>query len=274
MPHTPGGEELQFQDDFLQTFQLLHNLLWGKHDVAANKVYSTVKVKIPNVEDEGTGASHQLVEVSQLSVEGIFAEYEEKHGESVFTDSDVLPCKAAYLLVRDAYVETLQMINGFEAQRTGATKRRRLEDGSYTYINTPERRQKAEKGYLICGQPGIGKTWFLTYLLTERLLLGLPTIFQIGSSSTTSCLQFLFTEEGVRRLTHSIVQEVKNDSRIWALVDQRPMGAVAEFSMMQWLVVIALSPKKENLKVVQKHHGLTQLYYMPVWSWHEIAATA
>jgi len=60
-----------------------------------------------NNEDDGTGTSHQLVEVTQLSVKDIFAEYEEKHGESVFTftASDVLPCKAAYLLVRDAYVE-------------------------------------------------------------------------------------------------------------------------------------------------------------------------
>ena len=91
------------------------------------------------------------------------------------------------------------MINNYEAQRPGTTKRRRLADGSYTHICTPGRRQEAEKGFLICGYPGIGKTWFLTYLLTERLLLGLPTIFQIGNSSTSSCLHFLFDEKGVRR---------------------------------------------------------------------------
>jgi len=72
--------------------------------------------------------SHQLVEVSQLFVGDTLTAYEEKRGKPVFTDSDVLPCKAAYLLVRDAYVETLQTINSYEAQQTGTTK---FADGSY-----------------------------------------------------------------------------------------------------------------------------------------------
>ncbi|KAA8896066.1 hypothetical protein FN846DRAFT_893591 [Sphaerosporella brunnea] len=64
----------------------------------------------------------------------------------------------------------------------GGDKRVRAEDGKPRLAYDHSLRGKGEKFVLITGQPSIGKTWFLSYVLVRRLLASRSAKRQSGST--------------------------------------------------------------------------------------------
>ena len=277
----PNKDFIPFEIDYLQSFTLLHKLLWDKRELVNSKIYSTINVQVPNFilsQEEGWDPeiphySETPSQITQLSVEDIFLEYEANYGNSGMKARHLLPCGARQLLIREAYKETLAMVKTYEAERVGDMKRVKLPDGTFKSIQDFSSRQATDKGYVISGHPGIGKTWFLSYLLVERLLSGFPTVFQVQHGNTVD-MHYFFNESGVDILNTKSVRKIAQESRIWALVDQQPIGLAADLNRIEWLFIITSSPNVKTLKTIAKKHGITETYYMPVWGWSEIVAAA
>ena len=109
------------------------------------------------------------------------------------------------------------------------------------------------------------------HVLVERLLKAQPTVLQIGGDSD-EYFHFLFDKLGVRPVL-SCDDDPLNDSTIWALTDQKPRGIASSFDRHDWLVVVTSSPRREHYKKIKKHYA-APLYYMPEWTWEEIAAAS
>ena len=246
----------------------MHNLykyLWGKDYSLRDRIYS------PYVCDDG-GISH----LCMLSLP-LGDDREEDGKEAALSEGAFLnlPCGLDELLVRDSYNGALRMMEDFEASRTPPSIRitKRKDDGTpYTVSRTNKgSRQKVDKAFIFTGLPGIGKTCFLSYVLVERLLKAQPTILQIGDDSDEYS-HFLFDKLGVRPVL-SCDDDSLQDSAIWALTDQKPRGLASRFDYHNWLVVVTSSPRRENYKRVKKYCA-APLYYMPEWTWEEIAAAS
>ena len=243
----------------------LYKYLWGKDSSLRNRIYS------PYVCDDGG--------ISQLCMLSLpLDDDREKGGEDAAMSERAflnLPCKLRRLLVRDSYKGALRMMEDFEASRRPEigyiTKRK--DDGTPYTVSRPIKgsRQKVDKAFIFTGHPGIGKTCFLSYVLVERLLKAQPTVLQIGGDSDEYS-HFLFDKLGVRPVL-SCDDNSLNDSTIWALTDQKPRGIASSFDCHNWLVVVTSSPRRENYKKIEKHYA-APLYYMPEWTWEEIAAAS
>ena len=246
----------------------MHNLyryLWGKDSSLRDRIYS------PHVRDDG-GISH-LCMLPLFLDEGSG----EDGDDAAMSESAVLnlPCGLHQLLVRDSYKGALRMMEDFEASRTPDSiyvRKRNHDETTYTVSRPiPGSRRKVDKAFIFSGHPGIGKTCFLSYVLVERLLKAQPTVLQIGADGGEySCI--LFDKLGVRPILPDNDDSLR-DTAIWALVDQTPRGLAASFDRHNWLVVITSSPRRENYKRVEKHYA-APVYYMPEWTWEEIAAAS
>ena len=246
----------------------MHNLykyLWGKDSSLRDCIYS------PHVCDDG-GISH----LCMLSLP--LYENREEEGEDAAMSKGAfltLPCGLRRLLVRDSYKGALRMMEDFEASRTPESiyTTKRKDDGTPYTVSSPIKgsRQKVDKAFIFTGHPGIGKTCFLSYVLVERLLKAQPTVLQIGGDSD-DYYHFLFDKLGVRPVLSGDDDSLR-DSAIWALTDQKPRGITSSFGCHNWLLVVTSSPRRENYKRVKKYCA-APLYYMPEWTWEEIAAAS
>jgi hypothetical protein len=153
------------------------------------------------------------VEVTELSLDGVITRLLD--GNSTETSAewkDLLPCGSNMLLFRDTYHEMLDCL--FLLDKKNGYLPEHAKD-------LPSCRNRLHKGLVISGQPGIGKTWFLSALLVGRLLLGSKTVLQFESDGKYGHL--LFDHLGVRYLDDvDQSDKVFNDVRVWALVDQQP----------------------------------------------------
>jgi hypothetical protein len=175
-----------------------------------------------------------------------------------------LPCQANELLVRGAYREMYDILV--------ADHEHRLE-----HFRVKKFIPHYMKFSLILGQPGIGKTWFLSYVLVRRLLEGKPTIFQVAKHlgnplEFTEATHYLINANGVHRMPDTPSFSELNNPEIWVLADRRPVGA-ARTADHCWLVVVSSSPRKENVHRLNKDYA-PQKYYLPVWDWEEVLAAA
>jgi hypothetical protein len=135
-----------------------------------------------------------------------------------------------------------------------------------------------QKVILILGQPGIGKTWFLSYVLVRRLLEGKPIIFQVasnlgGDSRLNAATHYLIDGNGVRELEERPPFFQLKNSDIWVLADQTPFGKPRELAEHQWLVVVTSSPREANYKYIVRECS-PEMYYLPTWDWDEVVAAA
>jgi hypothetical protein len=232
----------------------LHGLLWGKEDSLRDTVLCEFQHPSWN-RDTNPHINDDMRTAVKLSLSGITS------GAQLEGDS-CLPCKANELLVRGAYREMYDIL--LEAQED------RLKD-LQEWKAIPHRK----KIILILGQPGIGKTWFLTYVLVRRLLEGKPTIFQLADfdgASNTSATHYLIDGYGIRRMDSPSVGELRNPD-IWVLADQKPVGAPRQAGDHNWLVVVTSSPREDNYHYVVKQYR-PQKYYLPTWDWQEVVAAA
>ncbi|TPX34301.1 hypothetical protein SmJEL517_g03034 [Synchytrium microbalum] len=120
----------------------------------------------------------------------------------------------------------------------------------------------------IVGNPGIGKSIFLLYILIERLLDGLPTALQ----TSLSCYHY-FDHSGVimNASTRSCPSDIGNPT--WGLVDSNQEvvnPCVGLIGNSQLLVVQATSPKVERYSEWTKQANAL-IYYMNNWTWEEAA---
>jgi hypothetical protein len=176
-----------------------------------------------------------------------------------------LPCGANELLVRGAYQEMYNILV--------ETQEDRLQ-----HIQVPEPIPNRKKISLILGQPGIGKTWFLTYVLVRRLLEGKPTIFQVakhfdGDVNFSDATHYLINENGVHQMPDSLSVPEMDNPDIWVLADQKPVGAPWLVGEHNWLVVVTPEPREANYHYLVKRFS-PQTFYLPTWDWEEVAAAA
>jgi hypothetical protein len=202
-------------------------------------------------------------------------EYEQVMGVSVGEES-LLPYSSDGLLVRDCYAEMYDVLVEVGRTRIGGRKCAKTADGEYRYVNDRICRRNREKVCLISGQPGIGKTWFLSYLLVRRLLGGKPTIIQVserqeGSADLCEAVHYLLDEHGVREMDAAMFESVRSNTEIWVLDDQKAVGLARYFRYQQWLVIVTSSPNKENFKYLKKDYCRRE-FFLPVWTWQEIVA--
>ena len=105
------------------------------------------------------------------------------------------------------------------------------------------RHSRLTKGFIVTGQPGIGKTWFLSLVLADRLLRGEVKILQYGEDAS------LFDKTGVSylsRVSSNRLYAVARNIEVWALVGQTPRGFIKMFRDHERLVLVTSSPKFEN----------------------------
>ena len=99
---------------------------------------------------------------------------------------------------------------------------------------------KHSRGSIITGQPGIGKAFFGSFLLVQRLLCELPTVLQHG---TPKCgiFHFIFSEGGVCSLGDlPPAEQLFRDVTVSELVDKKPIGGLANLQLrmfQNWLLV-------------------------------------
>jgi hypothetical protein len=242
----------------VQMLTFLHGLLWQKGASLGDKVFRQFQYpswdRDRNPHTGGDTWTALKLSLSDFLLSG--AELE---------NGRCLPCSKDTLLVRNAYPEMYGVL--VEAQE------RRLE-----CIKESKPLSDTQKIILILGQPGIGKTWFLSYVLVRRLLEGQPTIFQVadnfrGDSGCIDGTHYLIDGNGVRQMgKRPPLYELKNPA-IWVLADQMPVGAPRRVNEHRWLVVVTSSPRESNNAQLLKHHS-PQQYYLPTWDWKEIVAAA
>lgn len=87
----------------------------------------------------------------------------------------LLPCRRQAILYRTAYQQILSALQEKE-EKIGVTKETAC---------VGEQREKSERYAVITIDQGVGKSIFLSVLLVERLLAGLPTILDVGKMDVT-----------------------------------------------------------------------------------------
>jgi hypothetical protein len=115
----------------------------------------------------------------------------------------------------------------------------------------------------------IGKTVFLSYVLIERLLTGLPTVYQTSKSMT-----FVFLgPDDVRIYPQSTYLDPEKYPDAWALVDSNedmivPRPELTD-SNSKYYVIQASSPQPKRWKEWKKKLSAS-LIVMEAWTWEEM----
>jgi len=184
--------------------------------------------------------------------------------KAMSADPPGLPCGAHSMYYRDSYRELFEFLL-------------KLEKDDGLAVNDAEKpiareQGKHSRGIIITGQPGIGKTYFGSLLLVERLLRELPTVLQLGTPES-GIFHLIFSEGGVCSLGDLLPSNpLFRDVTVWALVDGKPMGGLANFQhrmYKNWLLVSTTSPRPENTKAMQKALSPMSIY-LPTWTWEEL----
>lgn len=122
---------------------------------------------------------------------------------------------------------------------------------------------------LLLGQPGIGKTVYLTYCLLRRLLAGLPTIF-----AKTGDIRYIFLDSGVHwipsnsfRMSEDPLFTDQVDNTL-VLFDLNEEQSTPE-RFLHWRILASSSPKSGRYREWSKHRG-AEHWVMRTWSWEEI----
>jgi hypothetical protein len=131
------------------------------------------------------------------------------------------------------------------------------------YIKTLQKSQPVG-GVILIGQPGIGKTTFLYYVLVCRVLAGEPTMFE-------------YEKHGIYSFTDTFQHLDKIDARAspnaWALSDSNSALWKPNQSFTgqgsQFFVLQATSPRPERWHSWKKYRN-AKMVTMDLWSWDEM----
>ncbi|KAF8807200.1 hypothetical protein BYT27DRAFT_6558586 [Phlegmacium glaucopus] len=124
---------------------------------------------------------------------------------------------------------------------------------------------------IVIGQPGVGKSVFLIYVLLRRLVNGMTTIY-----CDRGAYVHIFDRTGVRRLTlsdKSRIPELDNNLECCALVNLgdklKLVPQVFYPQLRKGRVVVATSPSMEHWSTFSHEHP-ARLCCMPTWEWGPI----
>ncbi|RPA94839.1 hypothetical protein L873DRAFT_1746270 [Choiromyces venosus 120613-1] len=237
--------------------QDLYNELWGK----PLPIIQEFRAQVP-LANYGIHPGYKIT--MRSSEMGTFAppQFESKRQEQVFRMVEVrvnLPCGMRKLLVRPEYDKVRDRLIRAEAARW---------QGVGHSSGNPAVRRKLD--YEISGQPGTGKTCFLSYLLVRRLHKCQPTVYRADDKSC-----FLFDEDSagneISVKTLSCLSPAKK-RKLWVLTDETLQNPQWHRSTSGWFVVLAASPKKVKACRQWEKERNVALYFMSNWEWPEIFA--
>jgi hypothetical protein len=107
----------------------------------------------------------------------------------------------------------------------------------------------------------LGKTLFLFWLMTERLLDGKPTIFQTKKDEYA-----YFSAEGFRRLSD---RELKRIDNTWLLVDMQYSTGPPPMKRNVPFTIFTTSPLEKVYKQWMKQVSARMVIMNP-WEWEEL----
>ncbi|PUU82311.1 hypothetical protein B9Z19DRAFT_1120916 [Tuber borchii] len=234
----------------------LYYELWGQ-PLPVNKNY---EVQVP-VANYGLRPGYKIG--MKLSRVGTFVppEFRSKREKKVFTMMEVtayLPCGVQKLLVRPQY-DALRhkLIRAENTRWLGAGK-----------SLIPAVRGKLD--YEISGQPGTGKTFFLSYLLVCRLCARLPTVYRKDDQ------RFYLFDRASPGLEITLKQlsdlPPTQKRRLWVLTDEKIDDTHWYPKTLPWFVVLAASPNKTTASEQWHKERNPAKFYMSIWGWPEIFA--
>jgi hypothetical protein len=243
----------------LVTLRSLYHFLWAKQDSVHDDIFRTIELPLFNPKSD-TDADTNPQETRDTWTAKILS-LSSISGGPQFPATCCLPCGAGELLIREAYQEMYGILVKHQEVRL-----KNLQAGDPSHD---------DKICLILGQPGIGKTWFLSYVLVRRLLEGKPTIFQVNGDAVdfVDATHYLIDENGVNQMESFALTELRMDPEIWALADQKPVGPPRRVINHNWLVVMTSAPLEENYRRLVKEFS-PETFYLPAWDWEEILAAA
>ena len=123
---------------------------------------------------------------------------------------------------------------------------------------------------VVTGQPGIGKTWFLYYVLWRLVSDKVPVLWKIRSGIP----YILFDEQQAYKVNPdsvSIYSEWKANRKMWILVDSiaYPDGIPSELRELDGptsMVVYATSPRRSRWKLARQSNISLAIVIMNPWS--------
>ncbi|KAH8996620.1 hypothetical protein EDB92DRAFT_1793737 [Lactarius akahatsu] len=134
------------------------------------------------------------------------------------------------------------------------------------YLESRRNNQKPPS-VVITGQPGIGKSYWLTYALCRRLTEGGPVIW------FRSAKRYLFVDEGVFVVPPDY-PSTDFKTRIWTLVDADDKDGIpdclAALQETNHLIISSSSPKSSRWKLLTRS-TLCSVAYMNPWKREEIS---
>ncbi|KAA8914385.1 hypothetical protein FN846DRAFT_915770 [Sphaerosporella brunnea] len=237
----------------LEKATALHSLLWAKPEVRET-IIRTRNISVPTFGERNTTI---LMRCTHLDLRPLLERI-----QITSIDDGLLPCATNNMLVRVAYEEAYRFLTEHER------------DAGFDPRDKSNRRNVLDRAAIITGHPGIGKTWFLSFVLVQRLLNGQKTVVQYApEDSENKCggCHILFDGRGAK-IIDSLRDVVRMDPDIWALCDRKPLDIAACIGQHNWFVVVATSPKTNNVKSLVKNHSAVTLY-MALWNWAEMVCT-
>eukprot|EP00036_Acanthoecidae_sp_10tr_P020486 CAMPEP_0206309780 /NCGR_PEP_ID=MMETSP0106_2-20121207/12575_1 /ASSEMBLY_ACC=CAM_ASM_000206 /TAXON_ID=81532 /ORGANISM="Acanthoeca-like sp., Strain 10tr" /LENGTH=707 /DNA_ID=CAMNT_0053740909 /DNA_START=118 /DNA_END=2242 /DNA_ORIENTATION=- len=128
------------------------------------------------------------------------------------------------------------------------------------------------EGIILTGNPGIGKSWFLSYVL-YRVASEMPTRAVVFESVAEEKLWVFGADGSVRQLDWEQRRHVEelNDASTIYLFDPAGHNTGEPYRCLAF-TIIASSPNKNNYRDMLKHGG--KILYMPPWSLAELRTAA
>jgi hypothetical protein len=124
--------------------------------------------------------------------------------------------------------------------------------------------------FSICGNPGIGKSWFLFYVMYQLALQGTPMVY---AHTISAVANFKLIKHPDLIQTSTTVpswemNEVLRDSSAWYLVDGPVNVGSLSFIPINARVLQVTSPDRQKFKEFLK--APADQYFMPVWTHDEL----
>ncbi len=124
--------------------------------------------------------------------------------------------------------------------------------------------------HIVTGTPGIGKSFFLLYVLIKRIQEGHPVCFH--NLSTRMTFYFANNEciSGNSRTSSPLLWQMieDNHSKELDLLLDGAKGNPTEYPRVRGVSLLASSPRYTNYSEFKKRSGI--FYYMPVWTLSEL----
>ncbi|KAK6362976.1 hypothetical protein TWF730_000425 [Orbilia blumenaviensis] len=181
----------------------------------------------------------------------------------------LLPCGRARILIREEYNQLKQSLQKQQL-------RYQFRDHESVQKTIPVYRPSEREHLVVHGHAGLGKSCFLSYILVERLLKGLVTVFVHSTGS-----HVIFAPEGAFYIPNirdidsagASLRQYYSDGSVWYLSETEPDGYVGLESQTDWMIVQMYTSGDTSSGGWQKQHSIPGAFVSP-WPWVDICALA